>query len=460
MKYLPTSFALFACALLATSCQSLRSPKTARPSEGTPAHIIFFIGDGMGAMQAQSTREVLATNKKGFRLSFEDFPVVATQHTRSASSPVTDSAASSTAMACGVRTTNGYLGKTPDGSNLVSIASIAHERGWKVGLLTSQSMDHATPAGFYAHVTNRRDYATISCQLAKTPFDFIGGGALRGRYDGLRAPPSEGYGTDYLACCASNGYLVVKSREAYPHIAPTARVFAVTEKVLPKFESAFHAKDSGEMRLRDFTEAALNHFGESPFFLMVEGGQIDTACHRNDFGTMVRETEEFDEAVRVALDYARTHSDVLIIVTADHETGGLTRIEPAPENIDPALVLGQREDGPTIFETLLPLAQVKAPFNDVQKALAYYFGKNAFTQSELRSLSRLWEEEHNAYGFTMEAAKFFAARAGYVFTAGSHHTGTDVPVYVYGTGAEKFAGVYDNTSLFDRFKQLIEHPGK
>ena len=431
------------------SCRSVRSPVTARVGAAAPSRVIFLIGDGMGAMQIESAREALAAETPGFRISFEDFPVVATQHTRSASSPVTDSAAAATALACGVRTTNGFLGVTPEGSNLVSIATIAHDRGWKVGLLTSQSMDHATPAGYYAHTTDRRDYHGISRQLAETPFDFIGGGALRGRRVGA---------TDFLACCASNGYLVVKSREAFPHLAPTSRVFAVTEEVLPKFSPAVDGSFDREMRLRDFTEAALNHFGDSPFFLMVEGGQIDTACHNNDLGAMVREVEEFDEAVRVALDFARTHPDVLIVVTADHETGGLTRIEPPPARLSPGDLLRQTTDGPAIFATLSPIAQVKAPFNDVEKALDLYFGENAFSAREKELLRRSWEKDYDGLSFCMEVARLFAAHAGYVFTAGNAHTGADVPVFAYGAGARAFEGVYDNTSIFDRFKSLIDRP--
>ena len=413
-------------------------------------------------MQVIASREALAAGEKGFRISFEDFPVVATQHTRSVSSPVTDSAAAATAMACGARTINGYLGVTPEGSNLVSIANVAHDHGWKVGLLTSQSMDHATPAGFYAHTTNRRDYAAISGQLAETRFDFIGGGALRGRFgDKKKAqggmPKADGApGEDYLASCASNGYLVVKSREALIHIAPTSRVFAVTDKVLPKFEPAVRTRNGEGMRLRDFTEAALNHFGDSPFFLMVEGGQIDSACHNNDLGTMVREVEDFDDSVRVALDYAKNHSDVLIVVTADHETGGLERIVPAPAGLQPKVLLGQTEDGPSIFSTLAPLAHVKAPFNDAKKALDLFFGDSAFTEKEIESLRALWETKYDALAFCMEAARCFAARAGFVFTAGSSHTGEDVPVFAFGAGAKMFEGVYDNSSIFNRFKKLID----
>ncbi len=438
-------------ALLAVAfCGCATRTPTAAPtatSAKAPRQIIFLIGDGMGSNQVTFAKEVLST-RGPFDIAFESFPVRGLQHTRSASHAITDSAAAATAMACGVRTINGWLGMDTNRVPLQSIARIAHDRGWKVGLLTSQSIDHATPAGFYASVTNRNQYPLISRQLAETPFEIVGGGHMRGE--------SNEDKSSNLDAMRARGYSLVDSRDGLKNLPPKARVFAVDRRrtkngALPRVID----RKPGDLTLPEFTKAALSHLADAPFFLMVEGGQIDSACHDNDFGSMVHEVEDFNEAVKVCLDYAKSRPDVLVVVTADHETGGLRRVDPLPEGADPARALRQTRTGREALPAFKQLASEKAGAPAAVAKLEDLFGKDAFTAEQRAEIEKAWANGKDPLKFLQKAAKEFYASCGYEYTTGGH-TAADIPVFAFGPGADAFRGTYDNTGIFDRFRAFVE----
>jgi alkaline phosphatase len=284
-----------------------------------PRNIILFIGDGMGAAHRQAAR--LAA---GGQLAMDRLPVQGGFYTGSANSAVTDSAAAATAMATGVKTYNGLLGMSPDQTVLTTILEQARHQGKSVGLITNTKVTHATPAGFAAHVPDRRMFTAIAGQMAAAGIDVLLGG---GEDDFLPDSatgcfPGKGHRTDHrnlIEEMRKSGYTCVCGPEEFSALQP-----AKAGKLLGLFS------DDGMERpfaptLADMTAKALAILGKDPdgFFLMVEGGQIDWAGHDNDAANAIGDTLDLDRAVAVAAGFAARDGRTLLIVTADHETGGM-----------------------------------------------------------------------------------------------------------------------------------------
>lgn len=417
-----------------------------------PRHIFLLIGDGLGAVHAEVAQRALA-RAPGDKLVFQNFPVQGWQGTRSADSPITDSAAAGTALACGVRTHNGKLGVTVDDQPVDSIAVLAQRRGWKVALLTSVSIDHATPAAFYAHVVSRGSYGDIARQLADTTFDFVGGGGMAGQ-----RVTADG-GPDNLQRAMNNGYVVMRTRAKLEQLPAGKRIFAFNHTLaggasLPPVLATRPA----DIRLSEFAAAAIRHLGAAPFFMMVEGGQIDWACHGNDLGAAVREVEEFNEVVRVCLDFARRQPDTLIVVTGDHETGGLERI--GEEGGMPSLLLNQKVTIEGLYKRLHTLARSKTPWRGVLPVLHELCGAKTFTAAQVAAQEEAWGGDGGgADELATLVRQQFAEQAGYRFTDHGH-TGVDIPVYAFGAGAERFAGRYDNVDINARLRELMPGPAR
>ncbi len=287
-----------AVTLLAASCG--QAPQTAEnlPRHEVPdrpaalhlqkpaRHVILMIGDGMGAEHVWAA---WACNRG--KLHLHRLPVCGWSRTSSTSHAITDSAAGGTAIACGERTSNGTVGQSPEGEAFRSLAAILRERGYATGLVATKSITDATPAAFYAHAAKRRNTPLIASQLAGAGFSVVlGGGADDVPAESLERLRAEGALVDLTA----------------PHDLPPA-------------------SQRGDYLPRS-VERALARLGENdaPFFLMVEGSQIDVAAHNNDLRETVAEVLEFDRALGCVLRWAEEHPDTLVIVTADHQTGGLT----------------------------------------------------------------------------------------------------------------------------------------
>ena len=422
-----------------------------------PRHIFLLIGDGMGELQAEAAERALG-DQPGWQPSFRGFPVRGWQRTRSADREVTDSAAAITAILCGERTDNGRIAVSPAGEPLTSLAHLAHRQGWKIGVLSNIGIDHATPAGMYAVAAKRSDYRSIAAQLAASPFAFFGGSAMLG----LQAP--DGQGPDNEAMAASNGFVVATSRAALENLPAGKRVFAHARRDSRERAALPWAINytPSDIRLAEFVSAAIRQLAGNPFFMLIEGGQIDSAGHANDLGSLVREVQHFNEAVQVCLAFAREHpADTLVVVTGDHETGGLTRLpEAAPEAA--RLLRRQRQSGKRIVEGFMPLLARGAPFAEARRLLGSDFGAESFTTAQLDQLEGAWgaalaspgAPDKRATDFVVLAGRLFVANAGYAFATGSH-SAVDLPVYATGAGAETFAGTYDNTAIFHKLKQLM-----
>lgn len=282
-------------------------------------NVILLIGDGMGLAQVCAAR--IQTRGAFGRLAMERMPVTGLVNTCSADALITDSGAAGTALATGVKTNNGMIGVSPDQKPEPTILEACKEQGMATGLVATSTITHATPAAFASHVTGRNDEPEIAAQMIGNRVNVLLGGG-RQYFLPRSAPGSKR--TD-------NRDLIKEAKKAGYAVARTG---AEMEKsagayLLGLFNLGALGADSAEPSLAEMTRKAIKTLGRNGnhFFLMVEGSQIDWACHDNDLEAMTGQVVQFDEAVRTALDFAARDSHTIVIVTADHETGGLSIVE-------------------------------------------------------------------------------------------------------------------------------------
>lgn len=281
------------------------------PEKPVATNIIYMIGDGTALPQVYSA--MLATGKD---LAFAHFPYTGIVITRSANKDITDSAASGTALACGKKTNNSMVGMDTDSVPIPSILEVMHDNGKSTGFVVTSYVTHATPASFYAKVPKRKMYEVIAEQMMDCDkLDVaIGGGRkhFNNREDGR----------NLLAEMSDKGWTVY---DTLANIDTACKRYAViaNDNHMPK------AMERGNY-LPEGVKTALATLSKNKngFFLMVEGSQIDFGAHANDSLWMVNETVDFSNAINVALEFAKADGHTLVVVTADHETGGLTMVDP------------------------------------------------------------------------------------------------------------------------------------
>ena len=309
MKKLST-LSLIALVMLGmlSSCGS----KKDEPQEPAKAmNVIYLIGDGMALPQVYAA--MLASHEE---MTFSQFPYIGVVDTRSASNTITDSSAGGTALASDHRTKNGIVGMNPDTIPVMTVLEALAEQGKETGIVVSCYVTHATPAVFYAKVPKRSHYEDIAVQMAENPYlNLIIGGGMKHfnqRSDSLNLVERM------------ENELGWKVYDTLANIDVTCKKYAVMANAdhMPK------AAERGDFLPRAVKTALKTlDSAENGFFLMVEGSQIDFACHAADSAWMLDEMMDFDYAVKVALDYAKEKGNTLVVVTADHETGGLTMID-------------------------------------------------------------------------------------------------------------------------------------
>ncbi|MCP4450720.1 MAG: alkaline phosphatase [Planctomycetes bacterium] len=298
------------------------------PRHDSVRNVILLVGDGMGPAQVMLAR-ASSVGLQG-RLHMETLPVVARVSTHSANNVVTDSAAASTAMACGVKTKNGMVGMTPNGTLYTSILEAAQNEGMLTGLVATSAITHATPASFAGHVKSRSNEATIAEQLIERQVNVMFGG---GRHFFIPKSERGSKRKDHknlIVEAKRNGYKVIKDR---------SEIWGLKhDRVLGLFQLDAMTTKAFEPMLDQMTQAAIELLNRPAFtiltlpvyrgfFLIVEGSQIDWRCHSNDAQGCIRQTLLFDQAVKAAMDFAVRDQHTLVIVTADHETGGLTLLK-------------------------------------------------------------------------------------------------------------------------------------
>lgn len=327
---------------LTLACTTSDQPES---ETGKPNKIIFLIGDGMG-LSAVSTGFYFGDQPS----VFNRFHEIGLQETSSATEKVTDSAASGTAMASGQKTYNGAIGVDTALNKLPNIAELVASLGWSTGVVATSTISHATPASFYAHVINRGMEEEIASQLLDSEIDFFAGGGLDKfihRKDSL----------DLLPVAAEKGFIIDTTG------LPEAGSLSGDQKYgfLPEASSMLSMVDGRGDFLPEATLLAISHLSQNQkgFFLMVEASQIDWAGHANDPEYLVTEMLDFEKVIAAALDFAEQDGNTLVVVTADHETGGYTlgpeRNKPGQKiytdysNIEPVFATGSHS------ATLIPV---------------------------------------------------------------------------------------------------------
>lgn len=431
-------------------------------------YVFFFIGDGMGPHQVLATEMYLAEldgqiGRKSLLMT--TFPYSGQVATFSASSGITDSAASGTCLASGKKTNNGMIGQTPDSIAVTSVASRLKEEGWGIGIMTSVTIDHATPSSHYAHTPSRNDYYIIGTQLAESGFDFFGGSGFYHPQD--KQNPSA---PNLYDLCEEKGYVL-----AGGYADAKAKVGVKKMLVVPEVRLADRSRHAGalpyaidrkegELSLPELVEVAIAQLSSHErFFMMAEGGKIDYASHANDGGTVLREVMDFDNAIKVAYDFYMQHPDeTLIVITADHETGGM-----ALGNSDYVLnlkVLAEQKCSSDLLSDQLSDLYKKAgkdlTWEQVKEVISANTGLYAaveMTEPEDQELQEAYANmmQHQGVEKTLYkdlnalAAKSLAilnekSRLGWTSKG---HTASAVPVFAIGVGAERFTGWHDNTEI-------------
>lgn len=446
-------------------------------------YVFYFIGDGMGSNQvlgAEMYRSALEGEPLGrVQTLMTTFPYSGSAGSYSKSNGITDSAAAGTCLATGQKTKNGMLGLGPDSTRLTTIAEELKAQGWGIGIMTTVAIDHATPGAFYGHVAKRSMYYEIGQQLSESGFDFFGGAGFH--YPQGKKNKEE---VNLYRLAEERGYTVVHGMEELSEI-PESRYTDISKMILVQKDDDQGAKHGsnlpyaidrkeGDLTLRQIVSTAIPFLAarHERFFVMVEGGMIDYACHSDDAATAFGEVWDMDEAMREAYAFYEQHPDeTLIIVTADHETGGL-----ALGNSDYTLhldVLQNQQCSAWILSDLfsqLFKEKQKPSWEDVKRIYQEQLGfwdKVEITAAEERELKTLYKSARakkskdtktmyktiNALGDAGIALLNKKAHIGWTTHAHSAHV---VPIFAIGPGAEIFSGWHDNTEIVPLIKEAIK----
>ena len=441
-------------------------------AQAKPKYVFYFIGDGMGVNQVNAAETYLGAmqGRIGIEpLCFPSFPYAAFVNTQSATNGVTDSAAGGTALACGQKTKNGTLGMLKDlVTPITSIADWARKSGAAVGITTSVAVDHATPAAFYAHVKERHEQYTIGKQLVESENDFYAGSDFT-----IPNDPEYPNGRSLYEDADTKGFTIARGYADYrKKAAKASRMILLQGEEASKTDRysipyALDRKD-GDLTLTDITRAGIDFLmkkqGEkNGFFMMIEGGKIDWACHANDLA-FIPELIDMDNAVRVAYEFYKQHPDeTLIIVTADHETGGLVLSRGLYE-INLAAVGNQRITIERLGKELHKLHDVKGDkldWNMVKAFLTDNFGfwdKMKLTGEQTKRLEDAFRkimdgkskdqqtlyQKDDELAVTVRNIMSECAHVGWHVTS---HSNGYVPCFAVGAGAERIHGRIDNTDI-------------
>ncbi|MGN0638986.1 MAG: alkaline phosphatase [Huintestinicola sp.] len=473
---------------------SVKTTASASQYKGkTPKYIFMFIGDGMSYPQIQATADYYSalndTNNNDILdstkvLNFMNFPVAGSASTYDSTSFCPDSASTATSLSTGHKTYSGTINMDETFTTKYETISekLKEQYGYKVGIVTTVNLNHATPAAYYAHQASRKNYYEIGLEMVESDFDYFAGGAL------LKPTGADGDKKDIYKVARDAGYKVVKTQaEAEKLSAKDGKSIVIAETLADSDSMSYHKdRKADEWTLADYVDKGIEVLdNDKGFFMMVEGGKIDWACHANDAGSTISDTAALSFAVAEAVEFYNEHPDeTLILVTGDHETGGLT-IGYAGTNYDTYLanlknqkisyakfdseyVAKYKEKG-TSFETVL---------KDVQRLFGLVAPENATDKTDPNLILTDWEmeklraaydkslsggeeeltdEENILYGtyepLTVTITHILNNKSGINFSSYAH-TGLPVAVFAKGAGQELFGGYYDNTDIYDKLALL------
>ncbi|WP_433957071.1 alkaline phosphatase [Cytobacillus horneckiae] len=411
------SFALVSTIAVGGVAGSLSAPEAEAksiPNKGKAKNVIFMIPDGYSTSYATNYRWY-----KGEETVLDSM-LVGMQRTYSANSKVTDSAAAGTAMATGVKTNNGMISTSPDGKELETVLEAAEKNGKSSGLVATSTITHATPAVFASHVASRADEAEIAPQLLDNDVDVILGGG------------KNYFPETLLNDAKKDGYKYVSNKNELKNMKKTNKLIGLfaDEGMAPELDR----DETNQPSLADMTKSALDVLkrDKNGFFLMVEGSQIDWAGHDNDAAWAMKDSEAFEDAVAEAVKFAKKDGNTLVVVTGDHDTGGMSVGGYGKGDANPEILRNVTATGDYMANEL------NKKRSNVKKVVKKYTSLD-LTNDEANRI-KLAENP------SMEINKVISERALVGWTS-TGHTGTDVPLYAYGPGSDLFAGLHENTDL-------------
>ena len=425
--------------------------------EKLPKYIILFIGDGMTYPQRMVAEEFVRKTADS-KLAMNHFPWHATTRSSSANSIVTDSAASGTAIACGQKTDNGRIGMDSSGKvKLQSVAEVAAAKGWKVGIVSTMVINHATPASFYGHRKSRQMYYELGLDMINSGFDYFAGGGISQKSRGYTGPARA----DIYELARKKGYKTLNNRKDFLALKPGCGkiIYSAAPGYMPVvIDAPQDASALAEMTAKGL-ELLKNPKG---FFLMVEGGSVDTCGHRNEAAGNLREVLALDEAVKAAVKFAEKHpDDTLIVVTGDHETGGMTMGCAATGYAMYPERLANQKCSAWKFAGKVKAAQKQNPalsFDAVKKMLSDDFGFNFKDPKAPMGLNaaqlKLLEDGFKKKRIESAVKNVINQKAGIGWTT-SAHTALPVLTTSYGVQGKRFTGFIENTDISNKLKELI-----
>ena len=484
----------------ASSTPAAQAQNLSNEAVKAPKYVFLFIGDGMSYPQIQSTADYLGALEDAdywqaepslddnggavldgpSYLNFMNFKAAGSAVTYDSNSFCPDSASTATSISTGHKTYSGTINMDETGTTAYeTIAEKVHDQlGMKVGVISSVNLNHATPAAFYAHQASRNDYYEIGLELVDSGFEYFAGGGL------LKPTGAEGDQEDLYTLAEEAGYNVVKTQAEAEQVTE-GPVVIVDEHLADGDAMAYELDRTDDMwALADYVEKGIEVLdNDKGFFMMCEGGKIDWACHANDAASSIHDTKALADAVQVAIDFAEEHPDeTLILVTGDHETGGLT-IGFAGTDYDTYLNLLESQKisfAKYDSDYVAAYKENKTSFEDVLADIETLFGlktegeegdKLVLTPYELSQLKTAYEksinetatgmdeqQEYVMYGtyepLTVTITHILNNKSGVSFTSYSH-TGLPVAVLAHGVNAEQFNGYYDNTEIFNKLADML-----
>lgn len=431
-----------------------------------PKNVILFIGDGMSTPQRMTAEEFSRKSGRG-PLALNNLPFQATTRTCSANSLVTDSAAAATAIACGEKTRNGSLGVDANGKKVYSSAAFAKQQGKKVGVITSVTINHATPGGFYAHRKSRGDGYGIGLDLLSSGFDLFAGDELTKHNDCKHA---EYRGDIYALAETEAGYKFINDDTvAFLNLKPgCGKVWFVSSSYPFAIDVSEKTKSPSLAQMTAKGIELLDN-PDRGFFMMVEGGKIDWAGHANDAATNLREMLALDDAVKVALDFQKRNPDTLIVVTGDHETGGMSMgFAGTGYNFYMEKLVGQKR---SMARTEAVIKERKiVEFAELRRYVEENFVFD-FTDDDWKQMEKAFAKDvENTKKGIRENEKYDAVKVsqfpnvlkqivshkcGIGWSSGAH-TALPVLTTAAGPGADVFHGFIDNTDISKKLISLMK----
>ena len=302
--------------LMVAAETTVKGPRLSLVADQPIKNVIFMIGDGTGIAQLYSG-QLQEVGSNGY-LHVQRLPITGIIKTHAEDNLITDSASGATAYSCGIKTNNGVIAQDSDGNECVTLMELAQQAGMKTGLVATSGVTHATPASFATHIDSRNKYSEIAEQMVESEVDVILGGGLEYFIPSDSAGSNREDQLNVLSSLRDQGYSVVLDRQAM--------IEEDSEQIIGLFSPSGMPSENRVPSLAEMTNKAVESLSsnENGFFLMVEGSQIDWGGHANETPYVVREVKDFDDAIGVVLTFAQENPGTLVIITADHETGGMT----------------------------------------------------------------------------------------------------------------------------------------